>query len=298
MIHPASTGPVGPETWVRAIGGQPVVATLDGQRRPLEFGHFRFPGAPELFAAPLLDRHYISMTFEGATGVERNLDGEHASAEFAPGQCLIMAAGRDNRWSWSRPTEEIHFYLCPDYLEAMAAQDDAPCPRLVESFAFADPTLARLAAAILGEVGRGGPHDRLWFDSAAQLFAAHILRRHCEHGTMAPRRGGLSGYQLRQVAEFVAANMAGDIGLDDLCREAGVSRFHFARMFKQSTGQTPHRWLTARRIEAAKSLLRATDKPVGTVAADTGFASQSHFGQSFRRATGLTPSDWRRRARH
>jgi AraC family transcriptional regulator len=298
VTHSANTTPVGPEAWVRAIGGQPVVASLDGQRRPLEFGHFRFPGAPELFAAPLLDRHYLSMTFAGATGVERDLDGERAQADFAPGQCLIMAAGRDNRWSWSRPTEEIHFYLCPDYLEAMADEAGAPCPRLVERFAFADATLARLAAAILGEVGQGGVYDRLWCDSAAQLFAAHVLRRHCEHAAREPRRGGLSGHQLRRVTDFVADNMAGEIGLEDLCRQAGVSRFHFARMFKQSTGETPHRWLTARRIEAARTLLRATDKPVGAVAADTGFASQSHFGQCFRRATGLTPSQWRRRNRH
>ena len=298
MTPPATTGPVGPETWVRALGGKPVVATLDGQRRPLEFGHFRFPGAPELFAAPLLDRHYLSMTFEGATGVERDLDGERAFAEFAPGQCLIMAAGRDNRWSWSRPTEEIHFYLCPDYLDALAGEADAPAPRLVESFAFADPTLARLAAAILGEVGRGGGHDRLWFDSAARLLAVHVLRRHCETSVPEPRRGGLSASQMRRVAEFVAAHMGSPIGLDDLCREAGVSRFHFARMFKESTGETPHRWLTARRIEAARTLLRVTDKPVGAIAADTGFASQSHFGECFRRATGETPGAWRRRTRH
>jgi len=291
-------GPVGPDAWVRALGGKPVVAIMGGQRRALEFGRFRFPGAPELFAAPTLDRHYFSMTFEGATGVERDLDGERVRADFAPGQCLIMAAGRDNRWSWSRPTEEIHFYLCPDYLEAMAAEADAAAPRLVESFAFADPTLARLAAAILGEVGQGGAHDRLWFDSAAQLFAAHILRRHCEHTAAAPVQGGLTGRQLREVADFAAAHLGGEIALDDLSRVAGVSRFHFARMFKQSTGETPHRWLTARRIEAAKTLLRATDKPVGAVAADTGFASQSHFGQCFRRATGLTPGAWRRRTRH
>lgn len=290
--------PVGPAAWLAALGGEPVTAALGGQRRPLEFGHFRFPDAPELFAAPTLDRHYLSMTFEGATGVERDLDGERARGEFAPGQCLIMAAGRDNRWSWSRPTEEIHFYLCPDYLETMAAEAESPSPRLIESFAFADPTLARLAAAILGEVGQSGPHDRLWFDSAARLFAVHVLRRHCEHPAAAPARGGLSGRQLRHVEAFVSAHLGHDIGLDDLCREAGVSRFHFARMFKESTGQTPHRWLTARRIEAAKTLLRATDKPVGAIAGDTGFASQSHFGQTFRRATGLTPTAWRRRTRH
>ena len=129
MIQPATTGPVGPETWVRAIGGRPVVlAESDDEERDdaaSAAGLLAPPvdGEPaqQHQAAPALDRHYISMTFEGATGVERNLDGEHAFAEFAPGQCLIMAAGRDNRWSWNRPTEEIHFYLCPDYLEAMAA---------------------------------------------------------------------------------------------------------------------------------------------------------------------------------
>lgn len=291
-------GPVGPAAWIAALGGEAVVATAATQRQPLEFGHFRFPGQPELFAAPRLDRHYLSMTFEGATGVERDLGGDRSFAEFAPGQCLIMAAGRENRWSWSRPTEEIHFYLCPDYLDAMAQEAGLPAAGLMERFAFADATLARLAAAILGEVGRMGAFDRLWLDAAAQLFAAHVLRHHCERPVAAPVRGGLSGRQLRRVDAFVADNLDGSLSLDDMAQEAGVSRFHFARMFRQATGETPHRWLTARRIEAAKTLLRATDKPVAAIAADTGFASQSHFGQVFRRATGETPGAWRRRTRH
>jgi len=289
-------GLVGPAAWVSTLGGAAVASTLGTGRRALEFGHFRFPGKPTTFAAPRLDRHYLSITFDGPTEVERDLDGRRATAAFVPGQCLIMGAGRENRWSWSRPTEELHFYLCPDHLDAMAESAGASSASLVERFAFSDATLARLAAAILGELGRG-PLERLWLDAAAQMLAAHLLRHHCERPAEAPARGGLSGAQLRRVADFVAAHLDDDIGLDDLAREAGTSRFHFARMFRRSTGETAHRWLVARRLEAAKVLLRATDKPIAAVAADTGFASQSHFGEAFRRATGETPGAWRRRVR-
>jgi len=289
---------VAPGAWIAALGGETVVTTAAAERQPLEFGHFRFPGQPELFPAPRLDRHYLSMTFEGITGVERELGGDRVSARFAPGQCLIMAAGRENRWSWSRPTEEIHFYLCPDYLDALAADAGVSTVGLLERFAFADATLTRLAAAILGEVGRSGAFDRLWLDAAAQLFAAHVLRHHCEQPVAPQGRGGLSGHQIRRVSSYVTDHLDGVLLLDDLAREAGVSRFHFARMFKATIGQTPHRWITARRIEAAKALLRATDKPIAAIAADTGFGSQSHFGQAFRRATGETPGAWRRRTRH
>ena len=67
-----------------------------------------------------------------------------------------------------------------------------------------------------------------------------------------------------------------------------MSAFHFARAFKQATGETPHRFVLRRRLERAKLALARGEPPV-QVAAACGFASQSHFGVRFQEATGLTP---------
>ncbi|MGH7805748.1 MAG: helix-turn-helix transcriptional regulator, partial [Candidatus Binatia bacterium] len=81
--------------------------------------------------------------------------------------------------------------------------------------------------------------------------------------------------------------------LDELAAEAGASRFHFARAFREATGVPPHRYLTLRRIERAKELLLQTEIPLVDVALASGFASQSHFTLRFRETVGVTPRRFR-----
>jgi AraC family transcriptional regulator len=68
-----------------------------------------------------------------------------------------------------------------------------------------------------------------------------------------------------------------------------MSPFHFARCFKQTTGMTPHQFVTRERILRARKLLTSTEQPIGEIALSLGFASQSHFADVYRRITGSTP---------
>ena len=86
-----------------------------------------------------------------------------------------------------------------------------------------------------------------------------------------------------------------DISLAALASDAGLSRFHFCRAFKESTGLSPHAWLRQHRLEQAMNMLRDTEASIASVAAELGYASQTAFAAAFRRLTGETPSDWRRR---
>ena len=74
----------------------------------------------------------------------------------------------------------------------------------------------------------------------------------------------------------------------------GLSTFHFARAFKRTFGQPPHRYYVSRRIEGAKALLAARGHSVTDVALALGFSETSAFASAFRKATGLTPSEYRR----
>jgi RNA polymerase sigma factor (sigma-70 family) len=105
--------------------------------------------------------------------------------------------------------------------------------------------------------------------------------------------GGISRSRLRRVEEHVQANLAGDLRLAKLSELVHMSRYHFARLFKQSTGVTPRQFVIRRRIEAAEILLTASHRPIGDVALQVGFTSQSYFTTAFRRVTGVTPGDYR-----
>jgi AraC family transcriptional regulator len=109
--------------------------------------------------------------------------------------------------------------------------------------------------------------------------------------------GGLSPHALRRAIERLRSDNDTDVSLAALATDAGLSRFHFCRAFKESTGLSPHAWLRQQRLEQAMNMLRDTDAPIASVAADLGYASQTAFTAAFKKLTGETPSDWRRRMR-
>ncbi|MGE4319433.1 MAG: helix-turn-helix domain-containing protein [Deferribacterales bacterium] len=83
--------------------------------------------------------------------------------------------------------------------------------------------------------------------------------------------------------------------LDDLAKLSGMSRFHFLRSFRQSTGLTPHAYLTQLRLDKAFRLLISTDMPLSRIAAECGYCDQPHFVRSFKKLWGTTPGSIKRK---
>lgn len=107
-------------------------------------------------------------------------------------------------------------------------------------------------------------------------------------------RGGLPPGALRRVRETIEQRLAERIELSELAAVAGVSRCHFARAFKESMGQPPHRYLLIRRIAVAAGLIKDTDRTLADISLHMGFFDQSHFTRVFTRIFGETPSMHRR----
>ncbi|HEX7125208.1 MAG TPA: AraC family transcriptional regulator [Thermodesulfobacteriota bacterium] len=116
-----------------------------------------------------------------------------------------------------------------------------------------------------------------------------------ERADASPPTGGLPGSRLRRVTEYVEANLQRDLRLAELSGLVHMSPFHFARLFKASTGLPPHRFVVHRRIARAAALLTSTRLSVGTIARLVGFRTPSHFTTAFRRRIGVTPSAYRER---
>ena len=106
-------------------------------------------------------------------------------------------------------------------------------------------------------------------------------------------RGGLPPAALRRIREYIEAHLNDSIELAELSAIAGMSVFHFARQFKQTTGITPHHYLVRRRIERVKELLAGTELSLSEIAFATGFADQSHLARHFRQIAGVTPRYFR-----
>jgi AraC family transcriptional regulator len=96
------------------------------------------------------------------------------------------------------------------------------------------------------------------------------------------------------VTDWMAEHMAEEFSLARLAEQAGMSEFHFNRLFKRATGLPPSQYQIKLRLDAARRLLRETKKSVITIANEVGYSNPSHFAQLFRKETGLSPTDYRR----
>ena len=104
---------------------------------------------------------------------------------------------------------------------------------------------------------------------------------------------GLPGARLRRVTEFIDDNLARALPLAELSAEAHMSQYHFARLFKESTGLPPHRFVVRRRIERACELLEQGQLSIDAIAHAVGFRTRSHFSMMFHRLTGSPPTVYR-----
>ncbi|MCK1422465.1 helix-turn-helix transcriptional regulator [Bradyrhizobium sp. 182] len=161
------------------------------------------------------------------------------------------------------------------------------------------PNAHRRAADV--EMARvlGSAPFRVALDSSSAGIAHWKAMRLAAHSssptTCQPIMGGLSPKVLAGAIERLRSDSDADVSLDAFASDAGLSRFHFCRPFKESTGPSPHVWLRQHRLDQAMNLLRDTDASIAQVAAELGYASQTAFAAAFGRLSGKTPSEWRRR---
>jgi len=107
-------------------------------------------------------------------------------------------------------------------------------------------------------------------------------------------RGGLAPWQARIVKTHVDRHIDGNLRTKELARLVQLSSFHFCRVFRVSFGDSPHAYVTRRRVERAQGLILTTNLTLGQIALDCGFADQAHFTKIFRRLCGESPREWRR----
>src|SRR5258706_5057541 len=159
---------------------------------------------------------------------------------------------------------------------------------------FADSRLGTLATVVHAEMVAGFPSGRLFLDSIEQAMAVALVGSQAvRHRSARVSRGGLGPARLRRITDLVHARLEDDLGLDELARSTGLSTTHFARMFRKSTGETPHQFVLRQRLERAKAMLRAPDARILDVAVACGFKTQQHFAQVFRDVCGISPTGYR-----
>ncbi|CAE6728012.1 HTH-type transcriptional activator RhaS [Paraburkholderia domus] len=288
----------------RYMAGQKLVSSVDRPWRHLVLRSYLEPAEVELLEAPGLQDVTLMTLGSGAEHLERNLNGRWESADLRVGDVWFVPPVPIS-WRWrslsDEPLSTVHLHLERSLIDSVADQMELDGSRelsLGDAMQFHDP----LIAAMLGSLHRaaGDPADsRLYVDALAHALAAHLLQhysrgRHAKAG-LPPQPERLVPRRIRRVTDYIRANLAADLSISELAAHAGLSSFHFARVFRRETGETPHQFVSRLRLEEAARLLRATDQPVLQIALAVGFENASHFSVQFKRDYGVTPLAYRLR---
>ncbi len=250
------------------------------------------------FAVPPVSGPRFGLHMGGPMQVWARFGGDCAATRWMEqGQVNLIPAGQDADWDFRGRPELLLVHISLDLLKAVASDvygADLDRVLIPAQLAYPDETANLLARQLLAEAETGFPGTRLFADSITRALCLHLLRRYSSLG--APRPGpqaGISGGRIGRVVEFIRANLAADLSLEQLAGVSGVSASQFGRAFRAQTGQTPHHYLVKVRVEAACGLLEHTALSVIEVALQCGFGQPSHFATTFRRVVGMTPREYR-----
>lgn len=229
------------------------------------------------------DGHVFSYYLKGGDGTRR-VDGMEKSG-WAGALC-VMPEDHSSEWDITDPMQFVHLYVPDAELRAgFARVHDCDARRMdMDERTYEDA--GDLGAPMQGLAAAAMAGDVLAADAVYAQFLAAMP------GKAVQVSGGLTARVLSRVDEWIAAHLDQDIRLADLAALGDLSEFHFQRMFKTSRGVSPHAWVMARRVEAARIMLET--QSLADVAAACGFANQSHFTRRFKAQVGVTPGAYRR----
>ncbi|MDB6141229.1 MAG: hypothetical protein JWP80_273 [Pseudomonas sp.] len=282
------------------ISRPPTVAVKTAAREPVIFTHLRSLEALDgrsldirgeeafAFQVPLLPSFFSNVWHAGKLT---------RLPVAAPGAVYLFDLSANPVVELDKPFDTLRLYISQSTLDEMAYERGLPRVGGLRAAVMGEPDfiLYGMAQTLAASLAHPEAMSTLFTEYMALAFHEHVVRSYgnvpAESQTI---RGGLAPWQLRRAHEFISAHLGGETSIEQLARESGVSASHFARAFKQTMGMAPHQWLTKKRVDQAKTMLRRCDLELADIALACGFVDQSHFTRVFSRMEGSSPGKWRR----
>jgi AraC-like DNA-binding protein len=259
------------------------------ERRSISVSDFRCSAAPgDKPFAEQYGSHSLSYVRKGSFGCRCR----GRSFELVAGSILVGHPGDEFVCSHDHACgdECLSFFFSPELVEAIGGPTGA-------WRTGATPPLPELM--VLGELAQAAADGRsdIGLDEIGQLFAGRFVEM-VSGRTPAPRPATMRDRRRAvETALWIDAHSREDIDLEQAAGQAGLSPFHFLRLFSGVLGVTPHQYLVRSRLRHAARLLADDERPVTDVAYDVGFADLSNFVRTFGRAAGLSPRKFREASR-
>lgn len=238
--------------------------------------------------------HTLSLYLDGGEGTFRR---DLPRLRGAPGMLCLLPADHESRWVVGGEQRFLHLYFRAEQLAPLALRllDREPRDVGLPDLTFVRPEALVAPLRAIADLDWSDPQSRLQANALGHGVLAELIGRHSGRPAIAGRRrGGLAPAVRRLVLDRIEAELHLSLSVGVMAAWASLSEHHFAEAFRESTGQTPHAFVQARRIERAKELLRRQPQwTLSQVADACGLASASHLVRRFREQTGVSPVKWK-----
>ncbi len=255
----------------------------------IQLAHYRQP--PHILPEISSPHHTICINIGGPVLFEHVVDGHIKTIHSETGDIGLYPANFKQSVQWDRETEFLQLYLEPTLLIG-ASYESFRCDRIEipPRLTFSDPLIYNMGLALLTALETDGVQSRLYAESMANALAVHLLSRYSTQERaiqhFVPK---LSRQNLQQVIDYINEHLEHNLSLAELAAVVQLSSYHFAHLFKQTTGVSPHQYHIRCRVQRAKQLLLTKDVTIAQVAHAVCFASQGHLNYHFKRVVGMTP---------
>jgi len=236
------------------------------------------------------DNHMINVELNGGLPFRVSFCSDHEEERIHPqGGVMVLPAGADLRLAGANHTTDLVMEVAPSVLDSLAG---APVELQLQDYTPVAGAAAIASQAV--DCVRHGAPNRLLLEGLALAICGQVLEVSAPKIVQESVPLDNTDRRIRRVRDYIEDNIAEDLSIAALADVACLSVHHFARAFRGSLGETPHRYVQRRRIARATAMLSRTAVPIAEIALDCGFGSQSHFTTSFKSVTGATPSAFRR----
>ncbi|MGK7950696.1 MAG: helix-turn-helix domain-containing protein [Xenococcaceae cyanobacterium] len=267
-------------------------AAFDWQNLVMEHHFLSASECPEMETEQLTLTIKIGNSFV----TDWRLDGELKRSHMQRGDIAILAKGIVSSAVWYDRSEVLLLSIDSTLVDKIAEETlNHNSIQIIPQRQVRDLQIVNIALALKAELESGCLAESVYRDYLTNALIVYLLTKYSNRDRALNKHSEIDVTQTKidRVKDYINDNLDENLNLSKIAEIANISTYHFARLFKQKTGYSPHQYIIQNRIEKAKNLLSKTNLSIVEIAYSVGYSSQSNFTSLFRKQVGTTPKKYR-----